>query len=100
MNSTHTTLSNIYSRVVSSTDAAQVPRGAPLRRDPLRKCNEKPKDEFEPSSFNSARIWGQPPASIENLAHSVPSDYPGQTKVTKASLAMQPILQDQWEDTG
>ena len=83
-----------------STDATQVPGGAPLRRAPLRKCNEKPKEEFEPSSFNSARIWGQPPASIANLGHSVPSEYLGQTKVTKASLAMQPILQDLWEDTG
>ncbi len=67
----------------SSIDATQVPWGAPLRQAPLHKCNENPNDDFEPSSFNTARIWGQPPAFIANLGHSVPSEHHGQTKVTK-----------------
>merc|ERR1712127_627100 len=81
-------------RGASFTDATQVPGGAPLRRAPLQKCNEKSNVEFEPSSFNTARIWGQPPAFIANLGHSVPSEHHGQMKVTKTSIVMQPILQD------
>ncbi len=70
----------------------------------LAKCREEsntsmPSVEFEPSSFNTAQIWGKPPVSIANLGHSVLSEHHGQTKVTKTSIAMQPILQDLWEDT-
>jgi len=54
-----------------------------------------------PASFASARIWGQPPAVIDNLGQSsVPSQFHGNSKVTKAYIAAQTILQDTWDDSG
>ena len=55
-------------------------------------------DESEPSNFTAARVWGQPPAAVANLGHSVPSEYHLSTRLTKAFIASQPILQDVWED--
>ena len=58
-------------------------------------------EEFAPASFASARIWGQPPAVIANLGQSsVPSQFHGNSKVTKAYIAAQTILQDTWDDSG
>ena len=56
-------------------------------------------DEFEPASFAAARIWGQPPATIANLGQSsIPSQFHGNSKLTKAYIAAQPIFQDTWDD--
>ncbi|KAL7555000.1 hypothetical protein ACHAWF_018958 [Thalassiosira exigua] len=58
-------------------------------------------DEFEPSAYCNARLWGQPPAAVANLGHSPPSGYHPKTKLTKAFVAALPILEDLWfpEDT-
>ena len=57
-------------------------------------------DEFETSTFATVSIWGQPPAAIDNLGHSVSSGCHPTAKLTRAFLACQPIVQDLWQDTG
>ena len=71
-------------------------RGVSPRRS--ERLAEQNRDEFEPSSFSAAHLWGQPPAAIANLGHSPPSAYHPKTKVTKASIAAQPIMLDSWDD--
>ena len=56
------------------------------------------RDEFEPSSFSASRVWGQPPAAIANLGHSVPSDFYSNKKLMNGFFAEQPIFQDSWDD--
>ena len=55
-------------------------------------------NEPQYASFNAAEVWGQPPSEIANRGHSVPSAFHGSAKVTRAFLAAQPIMQDQWDD--
>jgi hypothetical protein len=44
-------------------------------------------------------MWGQPPAAIASLGpSSTPSQFHGNSKLTKASIPDQPILQDTWAD--
>jgi len=70
-----------------ASDADAAPGGAspaPLRRSPRL-------------NINSARRWGQAPASVAGSS-SVPSGYHEGTKVRKAFIVDQPILQDTWDD--
>ena len=81
----------------SSDEAIQAPGGACSASGPAKNTRSQiSSDEFEHSSFAAARIWGQPPAPIANLGHSVPSEFHSGTKLTKAYVAAQPILQDTW----
>ena len=83
----------------SSDKAIHAPGGAHNKDGPaLNTRSQVNSDEFEPSSFAAARIWGQPPALIANLGHSVPSKFHGENKLTKAYVAAQPIFKDQWDD--
>ena len=79
--------------------AIQAPGGARNKDGPAQNTRSRTApDEFEPASFAAARIWGQPPAAIANLGRSVPSEFHGGSKLTKAYIAAQPILQDTWAD--
>ena len=82
----------------SSDDEILAPGGARNQGGPAKNTrSQKTPDEFEAASFATARIWGQPPAAVSNLG-SLPSQFHGNTKLTKDYVAAQPILQDTWED--
>ena len=86
----------------SSTDAIPAPEGVlPRRSERIARQNLEletigERDEFVPSSFSAAQLWGQPPAHVANLGHAVPSKYHSTQKITKAHIAAQTILQDLW----
>ena len=79
--------------------------GARLRRaqqqtwqDGPARLRSQPPDEFEPASFSTARVWGQPPAAIANLGHSVPSEFHPNSRLKKGDLAVLSIMKDPWDD--
>ena len=79
--------------------AIQAPGGAHNKDGPAQNTRSRTvPDEFEPASFAAARIWGQPPAAIANLGLSVPSEFHDGSRLTKAYIAAQPILQETWAD--
>ena len=55
-------------------------------------------DEFIPSSFVASHKWGQPPAQVANLGHSVPSKFHPTQKLTKEYFTARAIFQDMWKD--
>ena len=66
-------------------------------REEVRRSQKK-KYRCRKERVNAAEVWGQPPPEIANRGHSVPSAFHGNAKVTRAFLAAQPIMQDQWDD--
>ena len=77
----------------SSDEDIQAPGGARNVDGPSKNTRSKVNSvEFEHASFAAARIWGQPPALIANLGHSVPSEFHGENKLTRAYVAAQPIF--------
>ena len=84
----------------SSDEVIQAPGGARTKDGPAQNTwSQITSDEFEPASFAASRMWGQPPAAIASLGpSSTPSQFHGNSKLTKASIPDQPILQDTWAD--
>ena len=78
----------------SSDEAIQAPGGARIQDGPAKNTRSQvSSNEFEPASFTAARIWGQPPAAIANLGQSsIPSQFHGNSKLTKAYIAAWPTF--------
>ena len=82
----------------STKDATLAPEGARTGGPAMNTRSQVKANEPQYASFNAAEVWGQPPSEIANRGHSVPSAFHGSAKVTRAFLAAQPIMQDQWDD--
>ena len=81
----------------SSDDEIQAPGGARNEDGPAKNTrSQKAPDKLEAASFATVRISEQPPAAISNLG-SLPSQLHGNTKLIRAYVVAQPILQDTWD---